>query len=199
MLYFDTLPKIIQTDNNGNSSIRTNLMARVSIIPEILKNPMLYYEYDVQDGDTPEIVAHKYYGDSYRYWIVLFANEMLDPQWDWPLSYKQFNEYLAEKYPTTNVYNTVYQYEKIITQYDVTTATTTTEKVIVGLTDYNLINTGTTTYELPTGDVVVTVSKRAVSIYDYETELNESKRKIRILNSFYVDQVETEFLKLMSQ
>ena len=78
MQYFDTLPKIIHTNDNGISTIMTNLMARVSIVPEVLKNPMVYYKYDVQEGDTPEIVAHKYYDDPYRYWIVLFSNKMYD-------------------------------------------------------------------------------------------------------------------------
>jgi hypothetical protein len=49
MQYFDTLPKIIKTDNVGNSVIMTDLMARCSIIPEILKNPMVYYDYDVRN------------------------------------------------------------------------------------------------------------------------------------------------------
>jgi hypothetical protein len=75
MQYFDSLPKAIKT-KDGVSILMTDLMARCSIIPEILKNPMLYYEYTIQDGDTPEIVAYKYYGDSYRYWIVLFANQI---------------------------------------------------------------------------------------------------------------------------
>jgi hypothetical protein len=67
----------------------------------------LYYTYDIQEGDTPEIIAHKYYGDSYRYWIVLFANELLDPQWDWPMTYKMFEQYLADKYPSTNIYSEI--------------------------------------------------------------------------------------------
>jgi nucleoid-associated protein YgaU len=98
MQYFNTLPKIIKTDANRNSVIMTDLMARCSIIPEILNNPMVYYDYDVQDGDTPEIVAYKYYGDSYRYWIVLFANQITDPQWDWPLSSNDFDAYITNKY-----------------------------------------------------------------------------------------------------
>jgi len=114
MQYFDTLPKIILTNNNGISTIMTNLMARVSILPEILKNPMVYYKYDVQDGDTPEIVAYKYYDDPYRYWIVLFANKMLDPQWDWPLNSIQFNEYVNDKYG--NTLNNLHHYEKVITK-----------------------------------------------------------------------------------
>jgi hypothetical protein len=46
MQYFDTLPKIIKTCD-GVSILITDLMGRCSIIPEILKNPLLYYDYDV--------------------------------------------------------------------------------------------------------------------------------------------------------
>ena len=128
MQYFDTLPKVIYTQN-GVSSVYTNLLARVSVIPQLLKDPLIYYSYDIQEGDTPEIIAHKYYGDSYRYWIVLFANELLDPQWDWPMTYNMFEQYLADKYPSTNIYVEVEYYEKVITQYDVNTQTTTVNKV----------------------------------------------------------------------
>jgi len=54
------------------------------------------------------------------------------------------------------------------------------------------------TYNLPAGDVVVTVETNAVSLYDYELNLNESKRNIKLLNSVYVNQIETEYQKLMS-
>jgi hypothetical protein len=60
MQYFDTLPKIIQTDNVGISRVFTNLLARASIIPDVLKNPLVYYSYDIQEGDTPETIAYKY-------------------------------------------------------------------------------------------------------------------------------------------
>ena len=198
MQYFDTLPRIIKTDANRNSVIMTDLMARCSIIPEILKNPMVYYDYDVQDGDTPEIVAYKYYGDSYRYWIVLFANQITDPQWDWPLSSNDFDVYIANKYQTFNPYNTIQHYEKIITQYDASTQITTTKNIIIDEDTYNSLITGTTTYTLPTGSVTITTSKSAVSYYDYELNLNESKRNIKILNSIYVDELEKQFTELMT-
>jgi hypothetical protein len=198
MQYFDTLPRIIKTDANRNSVIMTDLMARCSIIPEILKNPMVYYDYDVQDGDTPEIVAYKYYGDSYRYWIVLFANQVTDPQWDWPLSSNDFDAFIANKYQDFNPYSTVQHYEKIITQFDAVTQTTTTQKIIIDEDTYNSLITGSFTYTLPTGSVTITISKAAVSYYDYELNLNESKRSIKILNSIYVDELEKQFTELMT-
>lgn len=199
MQYFDTLPKFIYTDENGVSSVRTNLLARARIIPENLKNPLLYYTYDVQDGDTPEIIAYKYYGDSNRYWIVLFANEIVDPQWNWPLNRNQFDKYLSDKYGTQNIYSTIHHYEKVITQTEQTTGTVTIENITIDQSDYNTLMETKTTYSLPTGSVTVQITKRAVSVYDYENDLNESKRTIRILNSRYVDEIESEFKKLMSK
>jgi hypothetical protein len=198
MKYFNTLPKIITSNYNGGVIILTNLLARANIVPEALKSPLLYYTYDIQEGDTPEIVAHKYYGDSYRYWIVLFANQIIDPQWDWPLSGSNFNRYITDKYTAFNPYSTVHHYEKIITQTDVNTNTTTTNTVVVSQADYTLINGATNTYTLPTGVVSVTTTGRAVDYYTYELELNESKRSIQLLNRNYVNEFELELKRLMA-
>jgi hypothetical protein len=199
MQYFDTLPKIIYIDSTGNSKVMTNLLARSSVIPQLLKDPLLYYTYDIQEGDTPEIIAHKYYGDSYRYWIVLFANQLLDPQWDWPMNYATFEQYLADEYSSINIYSEIEYYEKIITQYDVNSQTTYIKKIRIDENTYNSLPvTQTETYTLPTGPVSVTTERNAVSIYDYELNLNESKRNIRILNANYVDLMETQFKKLMA-
>ena len=198
MQYFDTLPKVVYTQN-GVSSVYTNLLARVSVIPQLLKDPLIYYSYDIQEGDTPEIIAHKYYGDSYRYWIVLFANELLDPQWDWPMTSRVFEQYLANKYPSTNIYSEIEYYEKVITQYDVDTQTTTINRVRIDEDVYNgLPVTQTATYILPTGPVTITTERNAVSIYDYELNQNEAKRNIKILNSIYVNQFEEQFKELLT-
>lgn len=199
MQYFDTLPKIIQTDNVGISRVFTNLLARASIIPDVLKNPLVYYSYDIQEGDTPEIIAYKYYGDSYRYWIVLFANELLDPQWSWPMTSTVFAAYMAEKYPSGNTTTTVYGYEKTLKQTDNATNTITVNTIDINEDEYNTLLKNTRTYAIGNSSVTVETTKRIVSIYDYELELNESKRKINILNSIYVDQLETQFKSLMSQ
>lgn len=200
MKYFNTLPRILTSDNNSNGILLTNIMARASLIPEALKNPVLYYTYDIQEGDTPEIIAHKYYDDPYRYWIVLFTNQITDPQWDWPMSSSVFEKYVIKKYTGTgiNVYSDVYNFEKIITQTDLATKTITKNSVTIGLDQFLAEVPGTSTYTLPTGDVTVTTSIRGVSYYTYEEELNESKRNIKLLNKSYVDEFESELKRLMS-
>ena len=66
MKYFQSFPFVSTTDYNGNQIALTNLMLRSEIVPTLLNNPLLFYNYDIQDGDTPESIANKYYGDPYR-------------------------------------------------------------------------------------------------------------------------------------
>jgi len=198
MQYFDTLPKIIQTDAQGISQVFTNLLARASVIPDLLKNPAVYYTYDIQEGDTPEIIAHKYYGDSYRYWIVSYANNLLDPEWDWPMTSTVFDSYITSKYPAGNTTSTVHHYDKILTQVDNDTNTITVNTVQIDETSYNSLTTGTETLAIGNSTVTITTTKTPVTIYEYELNLNESKRNIKILNSAYVGQVENELQNLMA-
>lgn len=197
MQYFKTLPKLIST-NNGNSILLTNLLVRSSIIQNLLTNSLVFYKYDIQDGDTPEIVAYKYYGDAYRYWIVLFSNQMLDPQWDWPLNSINFQNYIVNKYTTFNPYSTIQGYTQTTTQYDYNTQTTTVNNVNISQNTFNTFVPYNATVTLPTGKVSISKTVSSISYYQYELDLNESKRNINILNKQYVNQIESEFKKLMS-
>ena len=164
-----------------------------------MTNSLVFYNYDIQDGDTPETVAYKYYGDVYRYWIVLFSNQMLDPQWDWPLNSKAFQDYIVDKYQNFNPYSTVQSYTETTTQYDFATQTTTVNTVTIDQNTYNTFVPYSKTVTLPTGPVSITKTVNAISYYDYEMNLNESKRNISLLNNQYVSQIEGEFSKLMAQ
>jgi len=198
MRYFQQLPKIVYTDSNGVQSAIINLLPRSSIISTLLTNPLIYYTYDVQEGDTPEIVADKYYGDSYRYWLVLYANQMLDPQWSWPLSYAQFAAYMNSKYSPTQ-FNNIHAYQKIVTKYDANSQTTTVDTFTIDQSDYNTLIPYSITVNTSTGPVGIQVTKNAQSIYDYELQVNENKRNIKIINVIYANQIEAEFKSLMKQ
>ena len=207
MFYFDTLPKIITPDENGNSIVLTNLIARARLIEQLQNNPRIFYEYSIQEGDTPEIVAEKYYGDPYRYWIVLLSNEFLNPLWDWPLSEQMFLDYINTKYKTeaeaedktpfeyTNT--TVYQYRKIVTTKNNESGIENITTLSINLSDYNSLTPSSTNYTLPDGVCTVSITKEIVTLYQYEQELNESKAQIKLLNSSYVADFEVAFRTLM--
>jgi len=197
MQYFNSLPKIKYVDQNNVTTIYTNLMARASVIPSVLNNALVYYSYDVQDGDTPEIIAYKYYGDINRFWIVLYCNQLNDPQWDWPLSSNKFQKYILNKYNTGNL-NSTHHYERITTKTNINTNTTTVDTEIISQEVYNSLESNTTkTYTLGSETIRVNVVKGVVTNYEYENSLNESKRNIKILNKAYADKLESQFLELM--
>ena len=96
--YFRYFPKTFytsDTESDGLDSV-TNIIARFS--DSLRDNSNIFYPYDVQDTDTPEIIAHKMYGSVERHWIVLSLNQIIDLQWDWPLKHDNFIKYVNNKY-----------------------------------------------------------------------------------------------------
>lgn len=208
MLYFNSFPKVAVSDSVGNQILMTNIMARSQIIPSLLSNPLLYYKYDIQDSDRPDIIANKYYEDSDRYWLILMSNQILDPIRDWPLTSQQFEAYLNEKYSaeanTSTVLSytqsTVYQYTKTITTYESVSMEETSKTFIIDLPTYTLTQTGTIQQSFPDGSYVKqTTEKNAVNIYEYESAQNETKRNINLINAKYASQFESNFKSLMSK
>ena len=210
MLYFNTLPKILTNDQFGNMIVLTNILARAKFAEELQNNTMLFYEYYIQDGDTPEIIASKYYDDVNRFWLVTYANQILDPVWNWPMTNVQLLDYINNKYateaeaedktPYEYAISTVYKYEKIVQTTNATTDTTETNILFIDEATYNSLIESDNTYTLPSGEsCTIKITKRPVYIYDYEYELNESRRNIKIINSLFANQIEYTFQELMSK
>jgi len=153
----------------------------------------------VQDGETPEMIAHRYYNDSYYYWLILYANEITDPQWGWPLDRASFERYIIEKYTSENPYSTIHHYEKVITQFESSTRTTTEKKITIDEETYNNLTPSKTVYDFPTSTTTITISKNAVTLYQYELELNESKRSIKVIKKEFAETVNAQFETLMSE
>lgn len=211
MLYFDTLPKILTTDELGHPIVMTNILTRAKLVEELQNNPMLFYEYEVQQGDTPEIISFKYYGDPYKYWIILYSNQILDPIWEWPiLDENQFLQYVENKYatdaeaagktPLEYVNSTVYSYYKVITTTNLYTDETDVKKVVVDFTTYNSIMPSINTYDIPNSySVKVEVGKDIDYIIDYERQQNEKRRTIKILNESYSYRMEEQLKFVMGR
>jgi len=213
--FFNYYPKTFYTSNNDTSGLEsvTNLITRFKFDEGIKQNSAAFYKYNIQDGDTPEIIADKYYNDVEKHWVVLLFNDIIDPQFDWPLDSREIVEYIDKKYTANGAANTTVQtgiawalsennvqaYFKIIT----TTAFDGTQKVDklqVDANTYANIAATTTTYTTQAGkSVTVAVTKETQSFYDYEINLNESKREIKLLKSDFIDAINKEFKRVIAQ
>lgn len=99
-MYFKELPEILYKDllNTGKYKEVKNFFRRVRLKNQI--NTLLTYTrtYKIEDGETPELVAYKFYKDSDLYWIILLVNNIINIKEEWPLSTQELSDSIIEKY-----------------------------------------------------------------------------------------------------
>ena len=172
-MYFANFPLIVYDSvGNGNFKIVTNLMKRVAMRTKVRTNTLFFDTYDVKEGETPEILADKLYGDSNLHWIILYVNNITDRYHQWPMSSGQFNDFIADKYSNIDA---VHHYEVSQTSGD------TSVKIDIG--------TDTTGYSEAD---LTTITNR-----EFEEERQDTIRQIRLLDPSFVPQFIEEFETLI--
>ena len=69
MGYFNNIPLInyknlendvlVDIGSNNKKVVLSNILMRSAFLREVVENTAIFYEYQVKDGETPEIIAHK--------------------------------------------------------------------------------------------------------------------------------------------
>jgi hypothetical protein len=205
--YFNFFPKVLYTTDSKTGDVVNKITSRFNFEEKFKNNTAVCYEYDIQDSDTPEIIASKIYNDPERHWIVLLFNDILDPQFDWPMDYRTLVSFMDEKYKanantgqsgTNWAQSHTHAYYKIETRTTIRTNTITVNKIEVDANTYANITSSSSNVTLADGYVItIATSKNSQSYYDYEMELNESKRKIKLLKPELVNAVEEEFRRVI--
>lgn len=202
--FLDTYPLVpydIFGTRNGSYQIASNIFVRAKILDTIKATSSSYYDYEVQDGDTPEMLADKYYGDPELHWVILFMNDIVDPLYDWPLDYSKFVKYVQNKYDSIAAAKSlVHHYEKIIERYDSGSQVTTTSTLTIDLTTYNALpaTAQINTFNLVNGTTVKEIiTRKIVYCWEYELLENEKKRTIKVLRKEYVGAIKNQFQQIM--
>lgn len=178
--YFSYLPntqyKIDGLGANQKETV-TDITRRFKIVQLLNSREAIYYDYNCQDGDRPDIVAEKFYGDSRLDWIVLLPNEIHDRYFQWVMSQRDFEAFVKKKYGSlAQAQAQVHHYEQIISASQVLNDGTVIpeRKVIVDETTYNSLGIN---------------SRRLVSAYDEEDRRNESHRQIKLIEPGFVSDI----------
>ena len=173
MAYFEMFPSVFyDMKGDGQYTLVKDLMSRVKLVASVKENILNFDYYDVKDGETPEMIAQKYYGDVNLHWTILVANDIIDYYEEWPMSVQKFEQFVKDKYDNPQA---IHHYE--IEQ----TSGNDTRKIDVGMN----------TTEYP--------SATAISNYQYEDKLQEKKRQIRLITPEYMDSFVQEFEKKMNE
>ena len=218
--FFNYYPKTYYTSGANNVTSLdtvTNLIARFGFEKELKENSSTFYPYKIKDSDTPEIIAAKYYDSPERHWIVLLFNDIIDPQYDWPLRSNQFIRYVSDKYTANGAVDNPpmtglawaqsqahpHSYYKITTRTQTlynSESKTVTETIRIDEATHTALLVTSNTFTLNDGtQIVEKVTKSIKTHYEYEDDLNESKREIRLLRKEYVSPVLEEFKKIISR
>jgi hypothetical protein len=208
--YFNFFPKTVYNLGNPNTldSI-TNLTTNFSFSDEMLDNSVIYYQYTISDGETPEIVAHKFYGSAEKHWIVLKMNKIVDVKSEWPMDTESFANVVDAKYANNGIslgqtgyqwaQSHVHSYYMIETRTFTVTGEKTVDTIEIDAQTYANVNLSTASYTLPDNTLLsVSVQKRTKSFYEYETEQNEKNRVIKIMRPDYVATIQEEFVRVMN-
>lgn len=110
-MYFKDFPNFLYDFKYGNTlktSIVSDITRNVRVRKEILSSVTIYDEYDIEDGETPELIAEKIYGDAKYHWVVMLSNDAVDYLTDFPLEEHRLVKVIQDKY--TNI-NAIHHYE----------------------------------------------------------------------------------------
>ena len=203
--YFNQVFYDISGDNKTYDTI-TNLTTKFSFSSSIKDNSVLFYQYSVIDGETPEVLAHKLYGSSERHWILLTVNNITDPRLEWPIEQRSLMDLIDKNYAQYAgvgqsglewAQSNIHSHYITENQLNVLTSNITSRTYEVDSTTYNTTEISTVNTNLPEGGyVTISTLKFTKTFYEYEVEINDNKRIIKILKPEYAPAIEQEFRQI---
>ena len=208
--YFRYYPKTIYAQDTEQNSIDvvTNLVTRFSFEKQFKENTSVFQKYDINDGDTPESIAYKLYGSAEKHWIILAMNDIVDPQYDWPLNQITLSNFVNSKYTANaNVGQSglswaqshIHSYYKIERRTTISTGDYKEDIIQVDANTYaNIAITSTSPISIPGGiQIKIEVLKSIKTYYEYEIDYNERNRTINILKPEFIDASTSEFKRVI--
>ena len=191
--YFQHFPYILYNDE-----VVTDITRRSSVLKKLEGNPYLFLPYTVTEGDTIETIADDYYGDPGLSWLIVMANNIIDPIADFFKDYQTFNEFVIQKYSKDaekNLGRALKKYEIL----EWTQNTTRTDNIIYYRSVYNkdvLLSKETFLNNETTKNFYTDF--QPLRFFQYETEENDKLRTIQLISSQYTGQVIQEMRTILN-
>ena len=176
MPYFEKFPLMAYSiDGTKNYKLVPDILRRVKLRANIRNGMFLFDNYDVKEGEKPEDIASKWFGDPQLHWVILMTNNITDRYYQWPLTQPQFHAHLEDKYGVGNI-DSAHHYE-----IDQTSGPSTSRD-------------NSHTIEVNSdADGATTITNR-----EYEQREQDKLRQIRLLNKQYLNAFVEEFERLIT-
>lgn len=205
-MYFAQLPKInYRLSGNPYKEVvksvnAVDITAGARIVRGAVRDITILDRYRVRDFETPEIVAEIIWGAPEWHWLVLLLNDIFHPS-DWVLSSRDFEEMIIAKYGDQGASQRIAFYRDHSDLVTVPDPFAVNSQTITPSLDYNTTigfpfirwynENNVEVSEPESADTVAGLD--AVTYYEYESELNESKREIKIVGKATADAIVSQF------
>ena len=158
-----------------------NLMEKAKLKGMVQDDIVSYFPYSIMEGERPDHVSVKTYGNVKYTWLIFLFNDITDPIYDWPLGTREFGAYVKNKYGSlATAKNSIHQYERILrTRVEATGTTEAIPEAIMIIDE--------TTY-----DTLAVDARNIKYCYDWEVDRNEAKRDIKLIGRNFVADILTE-------
>ena len=181
--YFSNFPNIeyaVSVNKAGHTNDITIKDYFRLLLPrdDIYKEDTLYTTYYVMDGERPDQISYKEYGDEQFYWVILQINGIIDYYNEWPLSSVELEQFMLTKYGSWEETKEVHHWETVETK--------NSEGNIV-LPKGMYVDETFVYYYTDQNETILSSLPSAVTNYEYEERVNERKSHIQILNARYID------------
>lgn len=192
--YFSVVPDFEYVSRLPDANISDyinvkNFFKRITLKQDVYQDLSFFTKYKIRGDDRPDNVAFKEYGRSDLDWIVLTSNNILNIQSEWPMPQFEFDKYLIEKYGTYDNLNNTHHHE--------TTELKNNDNVIIVQKGLRVDSNYSITYFEDSG-MVTQNPVVEVTNYQYEEQLNDSKRNIFLLKDIYLNVIIDDFQDLMT-
>lgn len=184
MGYFNELPnleylsQLPDADTNETYITVKNLFKRAKIRDDIINVITSFVYYQIEDNERPDVVASKIYDNSELDWVVLITNNITNIREQWPLSNQDLYNYMIDKYGSDENISEIHHHEttEVRDEYD----------RLVLPAKLKIDQNFTITYSKLDNAIVTVSPVKSISNYEYEIDINEKKRQIRVLRPSYL-------------
>ena len=179
--YFPNNKYAVESDHAGNLTYLEikDYFHLLRVREDVFAEDTLYTKYFIQNGDRPDQVSYKVYGDESYYWLVLQVNDIVDYYNQWPLSSYELEKFMIKKYGSFEKAHETHHWETVETRD--ASGNLMLPKGLIVAEDFSYA----VPFDRDDDDRKISYP-REVTNWEYETELNEEKSQISVIREDYL-------------
>ena len=191
-MFFNIVPNIEYDEkpisypfSESDFVVAKNFFRRYKINDDVFQYAVFFKKYTIKEGERPETLAEKIYGNQFYDWVILLTNNMVNAQYDWPRTNYEIYKMVEEEFDDPYSEISHYKIKETIGHYQ---AGLHVDKTFYDNT-HKLNIDGSV--QIKNGNEIAS----PITVAEHYQEENEKKREIYLLKSRFLESFVKDFKK----